>query len=61
MGFSVGRNTAGTYMGTRGVRSCLVCSWRWVGRLHTERGEAGELLLGVLGSESGGVREDCDE
>jgi hypothetical protein len=58
-GFSVGRNTAGTYIGDRGVRSCLVWSCRCVERPQTERGEAGETSFGVLGSDSGGVYDCC--
>jgi len=61
VGFSVGRRTAGTYMGDRGVRSCLLCSCRWGGSplLFRDLGDP-DVSLGDDVSESGGVRTAWD-
>jgi hypothetical protein len=48
-GGSVGRNTAGTYKGDFGGRSCLVCCGRWDG--GPARGDVGDELFGVAVAE----------
>lgn len=58
-GGSVGRNTAGTYRGDFGGRSCRVCAGRCGGR--AVRGEVGEALLGVAVAELiGEIGCDCE-
>lgn len=57
-GFSVGRNTAGTYSGPLGCLICAECMRRWAGMLKVLRGEIGDWLEGD--PEEGGVIAACE-